>query len=126
MEKFNLERALAGEPVITRDGKEVTQLVYFKDVINKDCVYGVLGNQITTWCIDGKFFHDDPNEFKADLFMKPKENAIWVNVYSKNSRIWTTEGTDGGFKTEQEAKKDAQGDMYYIKTIRITDKLDQV
>jgi hypothetical protein len=27
LDKFDLKRALAGEPVITRDGREVTQLI---------------------------------------------------------------------------------------------------
>jgi hypothetical protein len=123
MEKFNLERALAGEPVITRNGKEVTQLVYFKDVIHKDCVYGVIGNQIKNWCIDGKYFHDDPNEFGADLFMKPKENAIWVNVYKRE---------DGSlflgheFNTEKEAIDDAKGERGFVKILRITDRPDKL
>jgi hypothetical protein len=118
MEKFNLERALAGEPVITRNGKEVTQLVYFKDVIQKDCVYGVIGNQIKCWCIDGKFFHDDPNEFGGDLFMKPKENAIWVNLYKSTiGHIYLGEE----FKTEKEAIDDAKGEPGFIRTIKIVE-----
>jgi hypothetical protein len=119
MEKFNIDRALAGEPVITRDGKEVTQLVYFHDVIHKYCVYGVVGDQVKTWCIDGKFFYDDPSERNADLFMKPKENAIWINVYKRS---------DGGliidyYDSEAETKEDALLNNY-IKTVKIDDKID--
>jgi hypothetical protein len=118
MEKFNLERALAGEPVITRNGKEVTQLVYFHDVIHKDCVYGVIGNQIKNWCIDGKFFHDDPREFGADLFMKPKENAIWVNVYKRGDGALVVGAFP--FKSEAEAKEKSLGSNY-LKTVKITE-----
>jgi hypothetical protein len=118
MEKFNLERALAGEPVITRNGREVTQLVYFHDVIHKDCVYGVIGNQIKNWCIDGKFFHDDPNEFKADLFMKPKENAIWVNVYKREDGSLLVSSFT--FESEAEAKELGMANNY-LKTVKITE-----
>jgi len=118
MEQFNLERALAGEPVITRNGKEVTQLVYFHDVIHKDCVYGVIGNQIKNWCIDGKFFHDDPNEFGADLFMKPKENAIWVNVYKNKNGILYTNGAD---YSSEESAKTSSDKIGYLKTIKIVE-----
>jgi hypothetical protein len=123
MEQFNLESALAGEPVITRDGREVTQLVYFKDVIQKDCVYGVIGNQLKCWSIDGKYFHDNPNEFGADLFMKPKENAIWVNVY-ESSYGEILLGVN--HKTEEEAIQCKGNDNFYIKTIRITDRPDKL
>jgi hypothetical protein len=44
LEKFDLERALAGEPVITRLGKEVTQLVKFEADRQ---VYPLMGDQLT-------------------------------------------------------------------------------
>ena len=53
MNKFNLERALTGEKVITRDGREVTQLTNF----NVDAMYmrltGVVGRELRYWHVDG-------------------------------------------------------------------------
>ena len=117
MEKFNLERALAGEPVITRNGKEVTQLVYFHDVTHKYCVYGVVGGQVKTWCIDGKFFYDDPWEGNADLFMKPKENAIWVNVYKRSDGALVA---GHYYDSEAKAKEKSLG-RNYLKSVKITE-----
>jgi hypothetical protein len=124
MEKFNLERALAGEPVCTRDGNEVTQLTYFQETDDLFIVGGVLERELYLWQTNGRFL--ETKEHPKDLFMKPKENAIWVNVHSKDSRIWIVEGDDDGFKTEQEAKRYSFGDIYYIKTLRITDNRDTI
>jgi hypothetical protein len=124
MEEFNLERALSGEPVCTRDGRDVTQLIRFK-CEEKMKLFGVLDEGVHYWNDDGSWKVDSDTNNK-DLFMKPKENAIWVNVHSKDSRIWIVEGDDDGFKTEQEAKRYSFGDIYYIKTLRITDNRDTI
>ena len=51
MKKFNLERALAGDKVITREGETVTQLVCFEDlyVCSDDCLVGVVAGHIQQW-----------------------------------------------------------------------------
>lgn len=125
MEKFNLERALAGEPVCTRDGKDVTQLARFDIKQGKQCLIGVLDYELERWTIEGNYFLNK-TEAQADLFMKPKENVIWVNVY-KNSFNALLIGV--AHETEEEAKKQKTPDNFdaiYIKTIRITDKLDTI
>jgi hypothetical protein len=81
MEKFNLERALAGEPVITREGREVTQLTYFKEAREQYNLVGLMEGVVCTWNEIGTSILG--HETRSDLFMKPKENAIWVNVYKR-------------------------------------------
>ena len=76
MKPFNLEAALRGEKVVTRDGREVTQLVKF-DV--EDCnrpVVGVVDDSIYKWSPKGEwslamelsdldlFMHEDPAIWK--------------------------------------------------------------
>jgi hypothetical protein len=117
MEKFNLERALAGEPVITRDGREVTQLVKF-DCINKYNLYGVVNGQIESFNIDGSWYQSSHNN---DLFMKPKENAVWVNIYKDiDGRLYV--GRDS-YCSEADAKSEGGALYNYVKTIKIDDKI---
>ena len=41
MKPFNLNDALAGHPVVTRDNRSATQLAFFEGINNKFCVYAV-------------------------------------------------------------------------------------
>ena len=72
MRPFNLEAALAGAPVVTRDGREVTQLVMF-DCHDNLPVAGVLDGIIHLWSIEGK-----SGPYKFDLFMAPTKKTGWV------------------------------------------------
>ena len=75
MKPFNLEAALRGEKVVTRDGREVTQLVKF-DV--EDCnrpVVGVVDDSIYKWNPKGEWsLAMDLSDL--DLFMY-EDPAIW-------------------------------------------------
>jgi hypothetical protein len=124
LEKFDLERALAGEPVITRDGSQVTQLVKFDAPESTYTLRGVLDGDIKSWGIDGKYYAGNEDR-PADLFMKPKENTIWVNVYRLSDGTLTL---GNSYNTEKEAKKikkkiKAMGHNL-LKTIKIDDKID--
>lgn len=78
---FNLERALAGDKVVTRNGLEVTQLKAFE--LDSDFrVYAVLNDDVTRWTTEGKFWLFD--ESSCDLFMAPKTVKRWVNFYPKD------------------------------------------
>jgi hypothetical protein len=118
MEKFNLERALAGEPVITRDGREVTRLVKFEADREGYPLMGVLDENVRSWTIDGRFATFSENSPK-DLFMKPKENAIWVNVYKREDGSLYIGGI---YNNEQEAQNTKFTTFSnYIKTVKITE-----
>jgi len=68
---FNLERALAGDKVINKDGDEVTQLKEF--IIDKNpYVYGVINRTVT------KLYYND-------LFMAPKKLSGFINIYTDNT-----------------------------------------
>lgn len=80
MKEFNLERALAGEPVVTRDGRRVR--VICGDLNNDDYKVVVLienngREQVQFYEEDGKIritAHPD------DLFMKPKTVERWAII----------------------------------------------
>ena len=91
MKEFNLEKALAGEPVITRNGELVTQITKFEDIINPYCLCGkVLGN-IELFTIDGVFSLKF-GESQFDLFMDEEKKTIWINVwkYFKDGSVMVT------------------------------------
>lgn len=83
---FDLERALAGDPVVTRGGWPVTQLVKF-DASDAICpLHGVLGGNIFAWRVDGRYFTDC--KFGYDLFMAPKKRTVWVNLCLDGKAYW--------------------------------------
>lgn len=77
MKPFDLELALAGCPVVTRDGREVTQITLFK--IPCDPVVGVVDGMLITWPKSGEYQTSEKSVL--DLFMAPKKRTVWVNVY---------------------------------------------
>lgn len=117
MKPFNLEEALAGKPVITRDGREVTQLTKFDTNYEKYTLYGVVNNIILRWANDGIFCLNEIN--KADLFMKSQKRSIWVNVYDNGKEIWL----GCSYDTKEGALINSYGDSVYIKTIEITNEI---
>ena len=80
MREFNLEQALAGHPVCTRDGREVTQLTQF-NIASDYSLAGVIEGYLYQWKPDGKYISslgDNPR----DLFMAPSKKTGWVARYS--------------------------------------------
>jgi hypothetical protein len=75
---FNLERALAGDPVVTRHGKPVTQLTKF-DYDGEYVLRGVLEGNLVGWLENGCYYSS--GEWSYDLFMAPKKRTVWVNLY---------------------------------------------
>jgi len=117
MKPFDLEKALAGEPVVTRDGREVTQLHLF-DTPEKYKLYGVIsGRYITCWDVDGNYTHG-LEEAKHDLLMKEKVIKGWCNIYQEGDSIWISHPHE----SEERAKKTIMYDSKYIKTIKITNE----
>lgn len=104
MKPFDLEKALSGEPVVTRDGRPVKIAGYNPDAIKSD--------KLSTW-IHGKavhFYEDgmwDTRESDYDLFMvePPKvKKEGWINIYEDNpgrfpGKIWETEKEAFGFNS---------------------------
>ena len=72
---FNLEAALTGAKVVTRDGREVTQLVKFETTEGQP-LRGVVNGLVTGWCATGEYFKGDQDQL--DLFMAPQKKKLWV------------------------------------------------
>lgn len=89
MKPFNLEEAIKGMPVITRDGREVTQLKFFEDV-NLNLIVGVVSRNIWSWNIHGKL-DSLRGDSDKDLFMAEEKKTIWINIWkNKVGYIFST------------------------------------
>lgn len=82
MKPFNLEKALAGAPVVTRDGREVTHLYLFPVEGLKYPLYGVIWNErggksVTSFTRNGlEYAESEHND--SDLFMKTVKKVGYV------------------------------------------------
>jgi hypothetical protein len=118
LEKFDLEKALNGAKVVTRDGREVKELTKFKGSKEYQLA-GVLDSQLQTWTTQGLFNANHAGECRADLFLAVEPQSIWVNVYKFHGQIVL--GAIG-YTKEEAINKNRYIDEY-IKTIEITDEL---
>ena len=81
MKAFNLEKALAGEKVITRDGQEATQIVKFTNLQqDQETIYVVMDKEVRSYYSDGAY-DEMVDESRYDLFMAPKKLSGFINVY---------------------------------------------
>jgi hypothetical protein len=114
MRKFDLERALAGEPVITRDGRQVKELTRFYTCNQMESIVGTIDGMLNLF--DGEGIH---STFKiADLFMDSEVIESWVNVYCRDGVLHI--GTS--YISEEQAKINGKNAPDYITTIKITNK----
>lgn len=119
---FNLEEALNGAKVVTRDGREVTQLTKF-DVNEIFKLYGVVKsasviNTLHSFDCLGKF-HPDVSESEYDLFIAVEPIKRYLNIYSDDTSVWVGIQT---YKSETEAIEYGITFLTYIKTIEITNE----
>ena len=85
MKPFDLSAALAGHPVCTRDGREVTQLVKF-DLSYCEVLIGVMSDCICRWRLDGCYDNFNVGN-GADLFMAPVKKTGWVARYAHDDGV---------------------------------------
>jgi hypothetical protein len=81
MKPFNLQEALAGKKVVTRDGRSVTQLVHL-DVDESFCksIVGVVDRRPEMWWNTVPKILDDPQSSHSDLFMAGEKKSGWLVV----------------------------------------------
>jgi hypothetical protein len=84
MRPFDLEKAKAGEPVITRGGESVR--IVCTDMKGNYNVVALKteGRTVETVCLyteTGSYFTNDKIEHPDDLFMAPVKKEAWLNIY---------------------------------------------
>lgn len=72
---FDLDRALAGAPVRTRDGRKVDELHLFRTLASSHCmyaaycVYAVVDRMVLSYTQDGRYWTQPGVDDDQDLFM---------------------------------------------------------
>ena len=80
MRPFDLEKALAGEPVVTRDGHAVTEIILMKMVTAR--TNNLLAVIDGDWYIYYRNGELNPGyACNGDLFMAPVKRQEWVNIH---------------------------------------------
>jgi hypothetical protein len=123
LEKFDLEKALNGAKVVTRDGREVTQLTKFQGLGILRTLVGVFGGCMKTWCSNGTFRGGE--EHILDLFLAVEPNKSYANVYldTEYDFILIGEVFQSEKKAKEKGKSTSDSTLKYIKTIEITDEV---
>ena len=116
LKPFDLEAALNGAAVVTREGKEVTEVIVLKNKYHGKNVLALINDTLYSFNQDGRI--NEAVEYPNDLFMKPQQLTKWVNIYSTKSGYLTCGG--GLFDTKEEALECLEGS---IDTIQITFEL---
>jgi len=86
MKPFDLKLALAGDPVVTRNGRKVTELFYFKTVKGVYPITVVIDGIRHPVTIEGEY-NGPQCASGRDLFMAPKITTYYAGVYSRNGFI---------------------------------------
>jgi hypothetical protein len=119
MRPFNLEEALAGKPVVMRNGDRVKAVYFIKELENQKvlAVIDFDGDQgYDFYSENGKFLIGE-NESEYDLFMYEEPKTYYTNIYlADNSKLYA--GTFL-FSSRREAEDAGKNNNYY-KTVEIT------
>jgi hypothetical protein len=97
---FNLQDALAGKPVVTRDGRKVKIAGYNPDAAESEVVVGWADGWARGWCENGSYIKD--RKHAADLFMACETKDVWVVLVSTIADSFCTSSYVRD--TEQDAK----------------------
>jgi hypothetical protein len=108
MKPFDLQKALAGEPVVTKQGDKIIQLHYFSNLGSefKVIVHKEHSFSIDTYKINGMY---GERESQLDLVMEYQER--WANIYWDDISLKAYIG-DIIYSTEEEAKENGKGANY--------------
>lgn len=98
---FNLQEALAGKPVVTRDGRAVKIAGYNPEADEDFKIIGWISGIPQCWSENGTYFDSCVNS-NYELFMAPETKDVWVGLYSTKECDYFS---SIAFKDEDSAKK---------------------
>jgi hypothetical protein len=114
MKPFDLQKALAGEPVVTRGGKKVTQVTLF-DVNNYFLLAAVIEGELFKFLENGKV-NSSGVESQNDLFMA--ETGSWINLFYNKTENLVWLGVNR-YQTEEEAQEHLTDHKWYQTSIKL-------
>lgn len=94
LKPFDLQKAKAGKPVCTRDGRKARIICFDRRLFYKNVSYPILAlversdgeDDVCGYNEKGKVLIEDGAEYKDDLMMLPEKKEGWVNVYKDGFR----------------------------------------
>jgi hypothetical protein len=122
LEKFDLEKVIHGAKVVTRDGREVTQLTKF-ETYDKFCLYGLVDEQVYCWSIKGEY--SDNSSCSMDLYIVGRVRRVWANVMKyANGDLFVGSECFPTLEAALNFARNSKGfKRNYVKTIEITDEV---
>ena len=122
VEKFDLEKVIHGARVITRDGREVSQLTKF-ETYDKFCLYGLVDEQVYCWSIKGEY--SDNSSCSMDLYIVGRVRRVWANVMKyANGDLFVGSECFPTLEAALNFARNSKGfKRNYVKTIEITDEV---
>lgn len=82
MKPFNLEQALAGAPVVTRNGCPIVELKYLQTTSNLAVVRKEDDEKLISYFVPCSGKHSNTIDYATDLFMAPTKKEGWINIYN--------------------------------------------
>lgn len=121
MKPFDLEAAKAGKPLVTRDGRKVTDFKHFETMAgNEVCIAVFDGGEYEWYKKNGRYLLHD--EHRNDLFMAPEEVTVWVNVYKSQSNSTGFKAGEYTYESKEKAEQ-RKANENYIGVFPLTVKL---
>lgn len=99
MKPFNLDDAIIGAPIVTRDGESARFIAYVPETMDNSQLIVLTKGKLRFYFANGSFLNDGiPSSF--DLFMAPIKKTVWVNFYQEMRAGYY-------YETEEQANKNA-------------------
>lgn len=103
MKPFNLQEALAGKPVVTRDGRKVTKLTHFPESKSQGWkVVGLAGYQVLPVNENGSYH--GTIESDKDFLMASEKKEGWIGIGQGRKYVEKIAFVTHAYGTEQEAR----------------------
>lgn len=123
LKPFDLQKAKAGKPVCTRDGRKARIICHDRQSDHGFPVVALVENPGAERDEDVHFYRTDGTAASAsrdqDLVMQPEKKEGWVNLYkSDNSNFAAILGSAYAYNTKEEAINNADPDTT-IATVKI-------
>lgn len=81
---FNLQDALQGKSIITRDGRSVKIAGYNPEANHYYSLVGWVNGETQSWSMDGKYYRG--GESDDDLFMASETKDVWVVLFQSKAK----------------------------------------
>ena len=115
---FELERALAGAKVVTRNGDKLTDWHYFKNVKDTYPIHAAYNGIIETFTVDGQYQNGGLNSMDLKLEVEPKK--YYMNAYRHRNGVMRFGNVCATLQECESSKIYPHEDYGFLETVEIT------